>query len=175
MKREEEGLTALGRKTEYKSDYAPEVLETFENKHPENDYWVKFNCPEFTSLCPITGQPDFAEIIISDLPDRRMREHGRRHGYTFDHRARQFHASADFDRFDLILTMDDANFVEITGQALTDEERAKVVPLARFLRHHPQAHDIPDPYYGGDAGFERVIALLEDACEGLLASFLGEK
>ena len=106
-----------------------------------------------------------------DLPDRRMREHGRRHGYTFDHRARQFHASADFDRFDLILTMDDANFVEITGQALTDEERAKVVPLARFLRHHPQAHDIPDPYYGGDAGFERVIALLEDACEGLLEQF----
>ena len=112
---------------------------------------------------------------VGDLPDRRMREHGRRHGYTFNHRARQFHASADFDRFDLILTMDDANFVEITGQALTDEERAKVVPLARFLRHHPQAHDIPDPYYGGDAGFERVIALLEDACEGLLASFLGEK
>ena len=74
---------------------------------------------------------------VGDLPDRRMREHGRRHGYTFDHRARQFHASADFDRFDLILTMDDANFVEITGQALTDEERAKVVPLARPGRHRP--------------------------------------
>ncbi len=105
---------------------------------------------------------------IGDLPDRRMRDHGRRHGYTFGHRARQFHASADFDRFDWILTMDDANYEEITCQALTDGERAKVVPLARFLRHHPQAHDIPDPYYGGDAGFERVIALLEDACEGLL-------
>ncbi len=112
---------------------------------------------------------------IGDLPDRRMRDHGRRHGYTFGHRARQFHASADFDRFDWILTMDDANYEEITCQALTDGERAKVVPLARFLRHHPQAHDIPDPYYGGDAGFESVIALLEDACEGLLASFLGEK
>ena len=60
--REGEGLQALGKRTEYKSDYAPEVLETFENKHPENDYWVQFNCPEFTSLCPITGQPDFAEI-----------------------------------------------------------------------------------------------------------------
>ena len=51
-------LSLLGRKTEYKQDYAPEVLEAFDNKHPENDYWVRFNCPEFTSLCPITGQPD---------------------------------------------------------------------------------------------------------------------
>ena len=56
MERNEEGLQALGCKTEYRSDYAPEVLETFENKHPENDYWVRFNCPEFTSLCPITHQ-----------------------------------------------------------------------------------------------------------------------
>ena len=64
MMREQEGLQALGKKTEYRSDYAPEVLETFVNKHPDNDYWVQFNCPEFTSLCPITGQPDFAEIKI---------------------------------------------------------------------------------------------------------------
>ena len=64
MSREQEGLQQLGKKTEYRMDYAPEVLETFQNKHPENDYWVQFNCPEFTSLCPITGQPDFAEIKI---------------------------------------------------------------------------------------------------------------
>ena len=52
---EEQTLTLLGnKKTVYKQDYAPEVLETFINKHQENDYWVKFNCPEFTSLCPIT-------------------------------------------------------------------------------------------------------------------------
>ena len=67
-------LNALGSKTEYKSDYAPEVLETFVNKHPGNDYWVRFNCPEFTSLCPITGQPDFAEIRIVYLPDTLMVE-----------------------------------------------------------------------------------------------------
>ena len=74
IRREEEGLTALGQKTQYKMDYAPEVLETFENKHLENDYWVRFNCPEFTSLCPITGQPDFAEIRISYIPSQRMVE-----------------------------------------------------------------------------------------------------
>ena len=74
MDRTYEGLQTLGKKTEYRMDYAPEVLETFENKHKGNDYWVQFNCPEFTSLCPITGQPDFAEIKIMYLPDERMVE-----------------------------------------------------------------------------------------------------
>ena len=74
MSREQEGLQQLGKKTEYKMDYAPEVLETFQNKHSENDYWVQFNCPEFTSLCPITGQPDFAEIKIMYIPGERMVE-----------------------------------------------------------------------------------------------------
>ena len=74
MNREQDHLQQLGRKTEYKMTYAPEVLETFENKHPENDYWVQFNCPEFTSLCPITGQPDFAEIKIAYIPGERMVE-----------------------------------------------------------------------------------------------------
>ena len=72
--RQDEGLHALGKKTEYRQDYAPEVLETFENKHQTNDYWVQFNCPEFTTLCPITGQPDFGEIIIKYIPDVRMVE-----------------------------------------------------------------------------------------------------
>ena len=66
---EKEGITLLGnQKVKYPDNYAPEVLETFLNKHPDNDYFVKFNCPEFTSLCPITGQPDFATITISYVP-----------------------------------------------------------------------------------------------------------
>ncbi|MGM0397238.1 MAG: preQ(1) synthase [Bacillota bacterium] len=65
-----EKLTHLGnQKVEYTSDYSPELLEVFENKHKDNNYFVKFNCPEFTSLCPITGQPDFAAIYISYIPD----------------------------------------------------------------------------------------------------------
>lgn len=63
MSREDEGLKQLGNKTKYSMDYAPGVLETFENKHPDNDYFVKFNCPEFTSLCPITGQPVLQQYI----------------------------------------------------------------------------------------------------------------
>ena len=64
------GVTLLGNTaTKYPTDYAPEILEKFPNKHPGNDYMVTFNCPEFTSLCPKTGQPDFAEIKINYIPD----------------------------------------------------------------------------------------------------------
>lgn len=65
------GVTLLGNKNVmYNFDYRPSVLEKFVNKHPDNDYFVKFNCPEFTSLCPKTGQPDFATIYISYVPDK---------------------------------------------------------------------------------------------------------
>ena len=68
-------VTLLGNKNvAYSYDYCPEILETFENRYQERDYWVKFNCPEFTALCPITGQPDYATIYISYVPDMRMVE-----------------------------------------------------------------------------------------------------
>ena len=64
-------LSLLGNKeTNYIFEYQPEVLEYFDNRHVENDYFIKFNCPEFTSLCPITAQPDFATIYISYIPDK---------------------------------------------------------------------------------------------------------
>ena len=72
--REKENLTILGGKAEYRFDYDPDILETFSNKHPGNDYFVKFNCPEFTTLCPITGQPDFAALTISYVRDIRTGE-----------------------------------------------------------------------------------------------------
>ena len=69
------GVTLLGNTaTRYPDQYAPEVLETFDNKHPENEYLVTFTCPEFTSLCPKTGQPDFAKIIINYIPREKMVE-----------------------------------------------------------------------------------------------------
>ena len=74
MNRSQENLQQLGKATDYKFDYTTSVLEVFQNQHPDNDYWVRFNCPEFTSLCPITGQPDFAEIRISYIPDQLMVE-----------------------------------------------------------------------------------------------------
>ena len=70
-----QGVTQLGsQNTRYPDDYAPEMLETFPNKHPENDYFVIFNCPELTSLCPMTGQPDLATINSSYVPGERMVE-----------------------------------------------------------------------------------------------------
>ena len=61
--KELEGVSLLGNQNNvYRADYAPEVLETFPNKHPENDYFVKFNCPEFTSLCP---KPDSLILLRS--------------------------------------------------------------------------------------------------------------
>ena len=75
QKEEMENISLLGNQgVKYPKDYAPEVLETFTNKHPDNDYFVKFNCPEFTSLCPITGQPDFATLYISYVPEEKMVE-----------------------------------------------------------------------------------------------------
>jgi len=68
-------LTLLGNtSTEYPADYSPGILEAFENKHTDIDYLVRFNCPEFTCLCPITGQPDFAAIYFNYIPDRLMVE-----------------------------------------------------------------------------------------------------
>lgn len=56
------GVTLLGNTgVKYPTDYCPEMLETFDNKHPDNEYLVTFTCPEFTALCPKTGQPDFGK------------------------------------------------------------------------------------------------------------------
>lgn len=74
-KEELEGVSLLGNQnTHYENDYNPNVLETFVNKHQENEYVVTFNCPEFTSLCPKTGQPDFAKIVINYIPNEKMVE-----------------------------------------------------------------------------------------------------
>lgn len=86
-KDELQGVTLLGnQKTKYEKDYNPDVLETFVNKHPEREYLVTFNCPEFTSLCPKTGQPDFAKIIINYIPNERMVESKSLKLYLFSYR-----------------------------------------------------------------------------------------
>ncbi|WP_288574587.1 preQ(1) synthase [uncultured Prevotella sp.] len=114
--RQDEGLHALGKKTEYRQDYAPEVLETFENKHQANDYWVQFNCPEFTTLCPITGQPDFGEIIIKYIPDVRMVESKSLKLYLFSFRNHgDFHEDCvNIIMKDLVKLMD-PRYIEVTG------------------------------------------------------------
>ena len=106
---------------------------------------------------------------VGQLPDERMRRHGRRHGYEFDSIARQFSA-ADFDRFDLIVGMDEDNVSQISSRARSPYDLHKVVCMADYLTHHPMHKSVPDPYYSNDNAFELVIELLEDACQGLLNS-----
>ena len=85
--RTKENLTKLGSgHTEYRTEYDPSLLEAFDNLHPENDYFVKANCPEFTSLCPITGQPDYANIVISYVPDKKIVESKSLKLYLFSYR-----------------------------------------------------------------------------------------
>ncbi len=115
-----EGITLLGQKeTVYGYAYAPELLETFENKHTQNDYWVKFNCPEFTTLCPITGQPDFATLYISYVPDRNMVESKSLKLYLVSFRNHgDFHEDVvNIIMKDLIRLMD-PRYIEVWGKFL---------------------------------------------------------
>ncbi|WP_311436210.1 preQ(1) synthase [Hoylesella timonensis] len=130
--RKNEGLKALGSKTKYKMDYAPEVLETFENKHPTNDYWVQFNCPEFTSLCPITGQPDFAEIKIAYIPQKLMVESKSLKLYLFSFRNHgDFHEDCvNIIMKDLIRLMQ-PKYIEVIG-LFTPRGGISIYPYANY-------------------------------------------
>ena len=134
MNRESDNLQALGKTTKYRDDYAPEVLESFENKHPDNDYWVRFNCPEFTSLCPITGQPDFAEIRINYLPDHKMVESKSLKLYLFSFRNHgDFHEDCvNIIMKDLIKLMD-PKYIEVTG-IFTPRGGISIYPYANYGR-----------------------------------------
>ena len=128
-----EGLTLLGeRKTAYPVDYAPEVLETFVNKHPENEYLVTFNCPEFTSLCPKTGQPDFARIVISYIPRERMVESKSLKLYLFSFRNHgDFHEDCvNIIMKDLVKLMD-PKYIEVIG-FFTPRGGISIYPFANY-------------------------------------------
>lgn len=115
---EMEDVTLLGNKNvKYSMDYAPEMLQTFINKHQDNDYFVKFNCPEFTSLCPITGQPDFATVYISYVPDVKMVESKSLKLYLFSFRNHgDFHEDCmNIIMKDLIKLMD-PKYIEVWGK-----------------------------------------------------------
>ena len=108
-----------------------------------------------------------------ELPDSRMRYHAGKRGYSLTHRSRPF-SRADFDRFDVIVGMDDQNIAGLKKQSMTLEEDAKIFRMTDFCQSLEATH-VPDPYYGGDQGFENVINLLEDACEGLFKEVTGKK
>lgn len=115
-----ENLTLLGSQgTKYSFDYDPSVLESFQNRHPNRDYWVKFNCPEFTSLCPITGQPDFATIYISYIPEERMVESKSLKLYLFSFRNHgDFHEDVVNIIMNDMIKLIDPRYIEVWGKFL---------------------------------------------------------
>ena len=98
--------------------------------------------------------------------DPRMRAHASRRGYHITHRSRPVRMT-DFDDFDLIIGMDDSNIDGLRDLAPSIEAEAKIHRMTEYCTQIVADH-VPDPYYGGAQGFENVIDILEDACEGLL-------
>lgn len=130
---EMQDLTLLGnKKTVYKSDYAPEVLETFPNKHPQNDYLVTFNCPEFTTLCPLTGQPDFAKLVINYIPNIKMVESKSLKLYLFSFRNHgDFHEDVvNIIKNDLVKLME-PRYLEVIG-IFTPRGGISIYPFANY-------------------------------------------
>ena len=116
MDRNQDNLQALGRKSPIPETYAPEVLEAFENRYPERDYWVQFNCPEFTAMCPITGQPDFAEMKIMYIPDKKMVESKSLKLYLFSFRNHgDFHDDCVNIILDDLIKLMDPRYIEVLG------------------------------------------------------------
>lgn len=118
MREGTEDITLLGgNKTAYPSDYDPSVLETFENKHPDRDYMVTFRCPEFTTLCPITGQPDFATLYINYIPNIKMVESKSLKLYLFSFRNHgDFHEDVVNVIYDDLTKLLRPKYMEVVGK-----------------------------------------------------------
>ena len=137
MRTEEElaGVSLLGNTgVKYPTEYDPGLLETFPNKHPENEYLVTFDCPEFTSLCPKTGQPDFARIFIRYIPRVNMVESKSLKLYLFSFRN---HGDFHEDCINIILNdlwrLMDPKYLEVYG-VFTPRGGISIHPFANYGR-----------------------------------------
>ncbi len=105
---------------------------------------------------------------VGELPDPRSRAAAKKRGYDLTHRARKF-VAADFDRFDLVIAMDQHNYDTLQRLA----RGRTIVPPIKLLRSYdaaaPEGAEVPDPYSGEDDGFDEVLDICERACHGLLA------
>lgn len=122
----------LGDKTVYPTEYDPSVLESFENRHQQRDYFVKFNCPEFTSLCPITNQPDFATIYLQYIPDVRMVESKSLKLYLFSFRnSGEFHEDCVNSILNDLISLMDPRYIEVWGK-FTPRGGISIDPYANY-------------------------------------------
>lgn len=111
-------LTLLGNQnTKYLYEYNPDVLESVESMHTNRDYFVKFNCPEFTSLCPMTGQPDFATMYISFIPDKKLVESKSLKLYLFSFRNHgDFHEDCVNIIMNDLIELIEPRYIEVWGK-----------------------------------------------------------
>ncbi|MBO4448558.1 MAG: preQ(1) synthase [Kiritimatiellae bacterium] len=110
-------LKALGNSVVIPSGYDPSVLEAFENRHPGRDYWVTFTAPEFTTLCPKTGQPDFATLTIRYIPSRLLVESKSLKLYLFSFRNHgDFHEDVVNVIYDDIFRLLKPKYLEVFGK-----------------------------------------------------------
>jgi preQ(1) synthase len=120
MRTEQElqGVTLLGNQgTKYPTDYDPSLLECFGNKHPGRDYIVRFDCPEFTTLCPKTGQPDFGHIYINYIPNHRMVESKSLKLYLFSFRNHgDFHEDVVNVIMNDLWNLMEPRYIEVVGR-----------------------------------------------------------
>lgn len=106
-----------------------------------------------------------------DQADRRMQKHAVRRGYDLLSLSRAFYPESDFNYFDLIVGMDDENISYLRSVAMNEQELSKIVKMTDYCKEYSNFDEVPDPYFGGDAGFELVLDILEDACANLLETF----
>jgi len=102
-----------------------------------------------------------------ETSDKRMQKHAERRGYKLDHLAKGFKRETDFSSSDYIVTMDNNNYYEIKSMDSKDRYTDKIFKMSEFSVNI-NFEEVPDPFYGGDKGFELVLDILEDACKGLL-------
>lgn len=112
------GVTLLGNQNvTYPDQYNPGLLESFANRYLDRDYFVKFNCPEFTTLCPMTGQPDFATIYISYVPAERLVESKSLKLYLFSFRNHgDFHEDCVNTIMNDLIKLLEPKYIEVWGK-----------------------------------------------------------
>ena len=110
-------LNALGRRTDVPAKYDPSVLEAFSNSHGDRDYWVTFTAPEFTTLCPKTGQPDFATLTIRYIPNKWLVESKSLKLYLFGFRSNgDFHEDVVNTIYDDLSKLLKPRYMEVIGK-----------------------------------------------------------
>lgn len=125
---------------------------------------IKKNGFENELQCDSAGT---AAYHAGDSADYRMKQFAKKRGYRLDSISRPFVPESDFDRFEYIIGMDRQNIRDLKAMARNEEDRKKILLMTDFCSETKQ-DSVPDPYYGGSVGFELVLDILEDACNGLI-------